>query len=74
MEIVNLQDWDLTLIFIFFPLLAIIFTFLNILDQPTRDILLKNDEEIKKEVLATKQEILASNDRIIDLLEKKVKK
>lgn len=71
-KIITLERWDFT------PALLYILVFigacyLQIKVRPTRDILLENDEEIKREVLNTKREVLASNQYIIDILEKKQK-
>lgn len=73
MEKINLNEWNFMPSIILYFLLLIMFSLLNVFVRPTRDILLENDEEIKREVLNTKRELLASNQYIIDILEKKQK-
>lgn len=73
MEKINLNEWNFMPILIVYPIALIMFSMLHIFIRPTRDILLENDEEIKREVLNTKREVLASNQYIIDILEKKQK-
>jgi hypothetical protein len=53
MEKINLSEWNFMPSIILYFLLLIMFSLLNIAVRPTRDILLENDEEIKKEVRLT---------------------
>lgn len=64
MEKINLTEWNFMPSIVLYFLLLAMFSLLNIAVRPTRDILLENDEE-------TKREVLASNQYIIDILEKK---
>lgn len=73
MEIVHLNKWDYSPSVAALIVLIIIFSVIQIFLRPVTNILLENDEQIKREVLNSKKEILASNQYIIDILMQKQK-
>jgi regulatory protein YycI of two-component signal transduction system YycFG len=53
MEKINLAEWNIMPLIVAFPILLVSLSSIHIFIRPTRDILLENDEQIKKQLKAT---------------------
>ena len=71
MEGVNLQNWNFIPSIIAFFALIVVFSFFNVIDRPTRDILLENDEEIKKQLKKTNDFVHEYLPKILEAVKKK---